>query len=55
MYAFPLPIAGRYIVTMLHPVTYQATAQKLSVDLQSVTLNLTAPRVGENSGERVGA
>jgi MFS family permease len=53
-YAFPLPPAGRYVVTMLHPLTEQATAQKLAVDNRSVTLDLAAPRVEEGSEERVG-
>lgn len=55
MYAFPLPIAGRYVVTMLHPVTLQAVARKLAVDNRSVTLDFAAPPVEETSGERVGA
>jgi MFS family permease len=50
-YGFPLPPAGRYVVTMLHPWTDQAVAQKLAVDIRSVTLDLAAPPVGENSGE----
>ncbi|WP_164204141.1 MFS transporter [[Micrococcus luteus] ATCC 49442] len=55
MYAFPLPIAGRYVVTMLHPSTLQAVARKLAVDNRSVTLDFAAPPVEETSGERVGA
>lgn len=55
MYAFPLPIAGRYVVTMLHPATLQAVARKLAVDNRSVTLDFAAPPVEETSGERVGA
>jgi MFS family permease len=50
-YAFPLPPAGRYVVTMLHPVTHQALAGKLAVDSRSVTLDLAAPAVEENSGK----
>ncbi|GAA1787526.1 hypothetical protein GCM10009712_38700 [Pseudarthrobacter sulfonivorans] len=42
-YAFPLPPAGRYLVTTLHPPTEQAMALKLAVDNHSVTLNLVAP------------
>ncbi|MDQ0000392.1 MFS transporter [Pseudarthrobacter sulfonivorans] len=55
MYAFPLPLAGRYVVTMLHPATLQAVARKLAVDNRSVTLDFAAPPVEETSGERVGA
>ncbi|WP_310055950.1 MFS transporter [Arthrobacter ginsengisoli] len=54
-YAFPLPPAGRYVVTMLHPLTEQAMAQKLAVDNASVTLDLAAPPAGANSDEPVGA
>ena len=54
-YAFPLPPAGRYVVTMLHPLTQQAMAQKLAVDNRSVTLDLAAPPVAETSDEPVGA
>ncbi len=39
-YSLPLPPAGRYIVSMLHPETHQATARKLAVDNRSVTLDL---------------
>lgn len=39
-YSMPLPPAGRYIVSMLHPETHQATARKLAVDNRSVTLDL---------------
>ncbi|QOD03376.1 MFS transporter [Pseudarthrobacter sp. BIM B-2242] len=55
IYAFPLPLAGRYVVTMLHPATLQAVARKLAVDNRSVTLDFAAPPVEETSGERVGA
>ncbi|WP_051423060.1 MFS transporter [Arthrobacter sp. MA-N2] len=54
MYAFPLPPAGRYLVTMLQPLTERAIAQKLAVDNRSVTLDLAAPPVGEISEEPVG-
>lgn len=54
-YAFPLPVVGRYVVTMLRPATNEATAQKVTVDIQSVTLDFAAPRVEDTSGERVGA
>ena len=54
-YAFPLPPAGRYVVTMLDPQTEQALAQKLAVDNRSVTLNFAAPAVEQSSEEPVGA
>lgn len=54
-YSFPLPPAGRYVVTMLHPLTEQAMAQKLAVDVRSVTLDLAAPPVGEETQEPVRA
>jgi MFS family permease len=55
-YAFPLPVAGRYIVAMLHPVTHQAMARKLAVDNRSVTVDLAAPLLEEQTaGEPVGA
>jgi hypothetical protein len=54
-YAFPLPVAGRYVVTMLHPVTHVAIAQKLAVDNRSMRLDFAAPSVEEISGERVDA
>lgn len=54
-YAFPLPPVGRYIVTMVHPVTHEATAHKIGVDSQSVTLNLAARAVEEKSGDPVDA
>ncbi|MET3720048.1 MULTISPECIES: MFS transporter [unclassified Arthrobacter] len=53
-YAFPLPAAGRYVVTMLHPETYEATAQKLTVGIQSTTLDLAAPRAENAAGQHVG-
>lgn len=40
-YSLPLPLAGRYIVTLLHPATHQAMARKLAVDNRSVTADLT--------------
>lgn len=53
-YRLPLPAAGRYIVTMLHPVNHQAMARKLAVDNRSVTVDLAAPQVEEqNAGEPV--
>jgi MFS family permease len=39
-YSLPLPLHGRYIVTMLHPLTHQAMARKLAVDNRSVTADL---------------
>ncbi|KRE56856.1 MFS transporter [Arthrobacter sp. Soil736] len=55
-YRLPLPAAGRYIVTMLHPVNHQAMARKLAVDNRSVTVDLAAPLVEEqNAGEPVNA
>jgi MFS family permease len=54
-YAFPLPPAGRYVVTMLHPLTERAMAQKLAVDNRSVTLDLVAPSAEKTSEEHVGA
>ena len=39
-YSLPLPLAGRYIVTLLHPATHQAMARKLAVDNRSVTADL---------------
>ncbi len=54
-YAFPLPPAGRYVMTMLHPRTEHAMAQKLAVDNRSVTLDFTAPAMEQSSGEPVGA
>jgi hypothetical protein len=54
-YAFPLPVAGRYVLTMLHPVTQEALAQKVTVDIRSITLDFTAPLLEDTSGERVGA
>ncbi|MGY2744725.1 MFS transporter [Pseudarthrobacter sp. O4] len=41
-YVLPLPVAGRYIVTMLHPVTHQAAARKLAVDNRSLAADLDA-------------
>jgi acyl-coenzyme A thioesterase PaaI-like protein len=48
-YAFPLPLAGRYVVTMLHPLTEQAMGQKLAVDNRSVTLDFVAPAAEQSS------
>ncbi|MEK0154491.1 MFS transporter [Arthrobacter oryzae] len=39
-YSLPLPLAGRYIVTLLHPATHQAMARKLAVDNRSVSADL---------------
>jgi MFS family permease len=39
-YSLPLPAAGRYVLTMLHPVTHQAMARKLAVDIRSVAADL---------------
>jgi hypothetical protein len=39
-YSLPLPLAGRYIVTLLNPATHQAIARKLAVDNRSVTADL---------------
>ncbi|MDQ0691342.1 MFS transporter [Arthrobacter sp. W4I7] len=52
VYAFPLPVLGRYVVTMLHPVTLLAVARKLAVDNRSVTLDFAAPSMADTSGER---
>jgi MFS family permease len=54
-YAFPLPPAGRYVVTMVDPATHQAMARKLAVDNRSVTVDLAAPSVEEKSMASVGA
>ena len=50
VYTLPLPAAGRYIVTMLHPVTHQAVARKLAVDNRSVTVDLTAEHLPQGTG-----
>jgi len=39
-YSVPLPAAGRYIVSVLHPQTLGAAARKLTVDNRSVDLDL---------------
>lgn len=39
-YSLPLPAPGRYVLTMLHPVTHQAMARKLLVDNRSVIADL---------------
>lgn len=54
-YAFPLPPAGRYVVTMLNPLTEQAMAEKLAVDNRSITLDFAAPPAKKNAEEPVGA
>jgi MFS family permease len=38
-YDFPLPVAGRYLLTMLHPINHHAVARKLAVDNSSVRLD----------------
>lgn len=55
VYSFPLPPAGRYVVTVLHPLTEHAMAQKLAVDNRSATLDFAAPAVEQSSEEPVGA
>ena len=42
-YAFPLPAAGRYVVTMLHPVTHQAMAGSWRWTTVPSPLDLAAP------------
>ncbi len=54
-YAFPLPVAGRYVLTMLHPVTQEAMAQKVTVDIRSIRLDFIAPPAEDTAGESVGA
>jgi MFS family permease len=57
-YSLPLPLAGRYIVTLLHPATHQAMARKLAVDNRPVTadLDMDAPAgQGATAGELVDA
>jgi MFS family permease len=54
-YAFPLPLAGRYVVTMLHPRTRVAMAQKISVDARSMRIDFAVPAVQRHSGKRVEA
>jgi MFS family permease len=49
VYTLPLPVAGRYVVTMLHPVSHQAVARKLAVDNRSVTVDLAAPLLAEQA------
>ncbi|WP_235036202.1 MFS transporter [Arthrobacter sp. 18067] len=39
-YSLPLPLHGRYIVTMLHPLTHQAMARKLAVSNRSMSTDL---------------
>ena len=45
VYCMPLPPAGRYIVTMLEPITLQAFARKLVLDVRSETVDIDAPVV----------
>lgn len=54
-FAFPLPLAGRYVLTMLHPKTRVAIAQKITVDTRSVRIDFAAPDMQKHSGERVEA
>lgn len=51
-YSLPLPLAGRYIVTLLDPATHQAMARKLAVDNRSVTADLA---MGAPAGQLVDA
>lgn len=51
-YSLPLPLAGRYIVTLLHPATHQAMARKLAVDNRSVYADLA---MGSPAGQLVDA
>jgi MFS family permease len=55
VYAFPLPAIGRYIVTVLHPVTHAATARKVTVDIQSVVLDFATRPVKKLPSGRVQA
>jgi hypothetical protein len=50
VYTLPLPAAGRYIVTMLHPVTHQAVARKIAVDNRSMTVDLSAEHLAQGAG-----
>jgi hypothetical protein len=50
VYTLPLPAAGRYLVTMLHPVTHQAVARKIAVDNRSMTVDLSAEHLGQGTG-----
>ncbi|YCQ22646.1 MFS transporter (plasmid) [Arthrobacter sp. Z1-9] len=43
-HALPLPVVGHYVVAMLDPATQDAAAQKVIVDIQSVTLDLAYRR-----------
>ncbi|MEW1811977.1 MFS transporter [Pseudarthrobacter phenanthrenivorans] len=54
-YAFPLPVAGRYVLTMLHPMTQETLAQKVTVDIRSIRLDFPTPPAEDTSEERVGA
>ncbi|MET3932151.1 carboxypeptidase-like regulatory domain-containing protein [Arthrobacter sp. OAP107] len=51
-YAFPFPLAGRYVVTMLHPRTRVAMARKITVDTRSMRIDFGAPAVQGHSGKR---
>jgi MFS family permease len=43
IYKLPLPMAGRYILTVFEPTAQQAWAQKIAVDSQSITVDLHNP------------
>jgi len=43
VYCMPLPPAGRYIVTMLEPISLQAFARKLVLDVRSENVDIDAP------------
>jgi MFS family permease len=51
-YSLPLPVAGRYIVTLLHPTTHQAVARKLTVDNRPLMVDL---ELDTRAGRLVGA
>lgn len=44
-YSIPLPVAGRYIVTMLEPDTQTAHARKVALDVNSVVVDFDLPKV----------
>ncbi|KRE64363.1 MFS transporter [Arthrobacter sp. Soil761] len=52
-YAFPLPLAGRYVVTMHSSGTRVAMAQKISVDTRSMRVDFAVPAVQRCSGKGV--
>lgn len=49
-YCMPLPPAGRYIVTMLEPITLQAHARKLVLDVRSEVVDIDAPALATSPG-----